>query len=48
MSDNGLLTMQGERKEEQDEKGRKIHRIERSYGRFVQTSRFPIWWMTSR
>ena len=39
--DNGVLTLQGERKEEREEKGRKIHRIERSYGRFVRSFTLP-------
>ena len=39
--ENGVLTLQGERKEEREEKGRKIHRIERSYGRFVRSFTLP-------
>lgn len=39
--ENGVLTLQGERKEEREEKGRKIHRIERSYGRFVRSFMLP-------
>jgi len=39
--DNGVLTLQGERKEEREEKGRKVHRIERSYGRFVRSFALP-------
>jgi HSP20 family protein len=35
--ENGVLTLQGERREEPEEKGRKIHRIERSYGRFARS-----------
>jgi len=30
--ENGLLTIQGERKMEKEEKDKKFHRIERSYG----------------
>ena len=39
--EKGVLTLQGERKEEREEKGRKIHRIERSYGRFVRSFTLP-------
>ncbi len=39
--ESGVLTLQGERKEEQEEKGRKIHRVERSYGRFVRSFVIP-------
>lgn len=39
--ENGVLTLQGERKEEREEKGRKIHRIERSYGQFVRSFTLP-------
>lgn len=39
--ENGVLTLQGERKEEREEKGSKIHRIERSYGRFVRSFTLP-------
>ncbi|TAJ80745.1 MAG: Hsp20/alpha crystallin family protein [Gallionellaceae bacterium] len=38
---DGLLTMQGERKMDKEEKGKKFHRIERSYGRFVRSFRIP-------
>ena len=34
--ENGVLTLQGERKEDRDTTGRKFHRIEGSYGRFVR------------
>lgn len=36
-----MLTMQGERKMEKEEKGKKFHRIERSYGSFVRSFRIP-------
>jgi HSP20 family protein len=36
-----MLTMQGERKMEKEEKGKKFHRIERSYGNFVRSFRLP-------
>jgi len=38
---DGMLTMQGERKMEKEEKGKKFHRIERSYGKFVRSFRMP-------
>jgi HSP20 family protein len=37
----GVLTIQGERKQEKEEKGRKFHRIERSYGTFVRSFTLP-------
>ncbi len=39
--ENGMLTMCGERKQEKEEKGKKFHRIERSYGSFVRSFRLP-------
>jgi HSP20 family protein len=39
--EDGVLTIQGERKYEKEEKGRKYHRIERSYGSFVRTFSLP-------
>ena len=39
--ENGLLTIVGERKQEKEEKGRKVHRIERSYGKFARTFTVP-------
>jgi len=39
--ENGVLTLQGERKQEKEEKGKKFHRIERSYGSFVRSFRLP-------
>lgn len=39
--ENGLLTIQGERKLEKEEKGKKFHRIERSYGSFMRSFRVP-------
>lgn len=38
---DGMLTMQGERKMEKEEKGKKYHRIERSYGNFTRSYRMP-------
>jgi len=37
----GMLTMQGERKLEKEEKGKKFHRIERSYGSFLRSFQLP-------
>lgn len=41
MLEDGVLTIQGERKHEKEEKGKKYHRIERSYGSFVRTFSLP-------
>ena len=38
---NGILTIEGERRQEKEEKGKKFHRIERSYGRFVRRLELP-------
>jgi HSP20 family protein len=37
----GVLTLQGERKQEHDEKGKRFHRVERSYGAFVRNFALP-------
>lgn len=37
-----VLTITGERKLEKEEKGKKFHRIERSYGNFVRTFALPV------
>ncbi len=39
--ENGVLTLSGERKLEKEEKGKKYHRIERSYGSFVRSFSLP-------
>ena len=39
--ENGVLTIQGERRQEQADSARKHHRIERSYGRFVRSFTLP-------
>ena len=39
--DNGVLALEGERKLEKEEKGKKFHRIERSYGKFVRRLAVP-------
>jgi HSP20 family protein len=38
---DGVLTIQGERKQEKEEKGRRFHRVERSYGTFVRSFTLP-------
>ena len=37
----GVLTIHGERKKEKEEKGKKFHRIERSYGSFQRSFTLP-------
>jgi len=37
----GVLTIQGERKQEKEEQGRRFHRVERSYGTFVRSFALP-------
>lgn len=39
--ENGLLTISGERKTEKEEKKKKYHRIERSYGTFERAFMLP-------
>lgn len=39
--ENGILSISGERKFEKEEKGKKYHRIERSYGSFVRSFGLP-------
>ncbi|GIW39822.1 MAG: molecular chaperone [Candidatus Binatia bacterium] len=39
--ENGVLTLQGERKQEKEEKGRKFHRVERFYGSFLRSFTLP-------
>jgi HSP20 family protein len=39
--ENGILSISGERKFEKEEKGKKYHRIERSYGSFVRSFSLP-------
>lgn len=38
---DGMLTIQGERKQEKEEKNKKFHRVECSYGSFVRSFRVP-------
>jgi HSP20 family protein len=39
--EDGVLTIQGQRKQEKEDKGTRYHRIERSYGSFVRTFSLP-------
>jgi HSP20 family protein len=39
---NGILTLQGERKEEKEENNKNWHRVERVYGTFERSFRLPI------
>ncbi len=39
--ENGVLMIEGERKQEKEETGRKFHRIERSFGTFLRTFTVP-------
>jgi HSP20 family protein len=39
--DNGMLTIQGERKQEQEEENKRFHRIERFYGNFTRSFSLP-------
>ncbi len=38
---DGMLTIHGERRKEKEEKGKKFHRVECSYGSFVRSFRMP-------
>jgi HSP20 family protein len=38
---DGVLTLEGERHQEKEEKNKKFHRIERSYGKFVRAFTMP-------
>lgn len=38
----GILTIEGERKREKEEKGKKFHTVERSYGKFVRQFALPM------
>jgi HSP20 family protein len=38
---DGLLTLEGERRQDKEEKTRKFHRVERSYGKFVRAFSMP-------
>ena len=39
--EDGQLRISGERKQEKDEKGKKFHRVERSYGSFMRSFALP-------
>ena len=39
--DEGILRIEGERKQEKEDKGKKYHRVERSYGSFLRTFTLP-------
>ncbi len=39
--DNGVLTIQGKRSQEKEEKGKQFHRVERYYGSFVRSFTLP-------
>lgn len=39
--EDGVLSISGERKVEKEEKGKKYHRVERSYGSFVRSFTLP-------
>jgi HSP20 family protein len=39
--ENAVLTISGERTFEKEEKGKKYHRVERAYGRFVRSFSLP-------
>ena len=39
--ENGVLTVEGERKMEKEEKDKKFHRVERRYGKFVRRFALP-------
>jgi len=39
--ENGMLTLRGERKFENETEGKSYHRVERSYGQFVRTFSLP-------
>jgi HSP20 family protein len=38
---DGVLTIEGERKQEKEEKGKKFHRVERQYGQFIRRFALP-------
>jgi HSP20 family protein len=39
--EDGVLTIQGARKQEKEDKGKKYHRVERTYGSFVRSFTLP-------
>jgi HSP20 family protein len=40
-TENGMLTLRGERKFEKEQDGKSYHRVERSYGQFVRSFSLP-------
>jgi HSP20 family protein len=38
---DGVLSLEGERRQEKEEKGKKYHRVERAYGKFVRCFTVP-------
>jgi len=40
--DHGMLTLEGERRQEKEEKGKKFHRVERAYGKFMRRLELPV------
>jgi HSP20 family protein len=38
---DGVLTVEGERRQEKEEKGKKFHKVERAYGKFVRRFALP-------
>jgi len=39
---DGVLAIEGERRQQKEEKGRRFHKIEREYGRFVRRFALPM------
>jgi HSP20 family protein len=39
--EDGVLTIEGERKQETEDKGKRYHRVERTYGKFVRRLTVP-------
>lgn len=39
--DDGVLSVEGERKQEKEEKGKRFHKVERAYGKFVRRFALP-------
>jgi HSP20 family protein len=40
--ENGMLTIQGERKREEETNGKRFHKVEREYGKFVRRFALPV------
>jgi HSP20 family protein len=40
--EDGVLAIEGERKQEKEDKGKRFHKIEREYGKFVRRFSLPI------